>query len=421
MLLGCIGDDFTGSSDLANTLAKGGMAVTQYCGVPSEAAPKGVEAGVVSLKTRSVSAAEAVEQSLAALAWLKAQGCRQFLFKYCSTFDSTPSGNIGPVADALATALDAQQVIVCPAFPATGRTLYQGHLFVGDRLLSQSGMEHHPLTPMTDPDIRRWLALQSAFQVGHVAHAEVRAGSATIRAALRRADEAGRRLIVVDAVTEADLHAIGAAAADLPLITGGSGIALGLPGNFREAGLIGSREIAWSGVSGPAAILSGSCSRATRQQVDQHRRGHPSLEITADTLMAGAIDVDGVVGWVLQHDRAYPLVFSSADPATVKAAQDRYGATRLAGTIEHFFASTARALVDAGIKRLVTAGGETSGAVVGGLGCGALDVGPEIDPGVPMLRIAGGDLALALKSGNFGSDDFFEKALTMMAGRSNED
>lgn len=421
MLLGCIGDDFTGSSDLANTLVKGGMAVTQYCGVPREPAAPGVEAGVVSLKTRSVPAAEAVGQSLAALAWLKAQGCRQYLFKYCSTFDSTPSGNIGPVADALAAALDAHQVIVCPAFPATGRTLYQGHLFVGDRLLSQSGMEHHPLTPMTDPDIRRWLALQSALQIGHVAHADVRAGSAAIRAALQRADQVGRRLIVVDAVTEADLHAIGGAAADLPLVTGGSGIALGLPGNFRKSGLIGDREVAWSGVSGPAAILSGSCSRATRQQVALHRRGHPSLEITADALMAGEIDVGGTVGWVLQHAEASPLVFSSADPETVKAAQDRFGAAQLAATIEHFFANTARALVDAGIKRLVTAGGETSGAVVSGLGCGALDVGPEIDPGVPMLRIAGGDMALALKSGNFGSDDFFEKALNMMAGRSDDD
>ena len=233
MLLGCIGDDFTGSSDLANTLVKGGMATTQYCGVPSEPAAEDVEAGVVALKTRSIPAAEAVAQSLAALEWLKEQGCRQFLFKYCSTFDSTPDGNIGPVADALAEALGASKVIVCPAFPATGRTVYQGHLFVGDRLLSESGMEHHPLTPMTDPNIRRWLALQSKNSVGHVGHSDVRSGAEAIRAALADLDAEGSKLIVVDAVAEADLHAIGAAAAELPLITGGSGIALGLPGHFR--------------------------------------------------------------------------------------------------------------------------------------------------------------------------------------------
>lgn len=415
MLLGCIGDDFTGSSDLANTLVKGGMATTQYCGVPDGPAAPGVEAGVVALKTRSIGAADAVAQSLAALDWLKAQGCRQFLFKYCSTFDSTPQGNIGPVADALAEALGARKVIVCPAFPATGRTVYQGHLFVGDRLLSESGMEQHPLTPMTDPDIRRWLARQSRNGVGHVGHAHVRSGADAIRAALAGADAEGARLIVVDAIAENDLHAIGQAAADLPLLSGGSGIALGLPDNFRRAGLIAGRVSGWRGGAGPAAILSGSCSRATRQQVERHRRNHPALEITADALMSGKVDVAAAVAWVMERAGHMPLVFSSADPATVKAAQETYGATELAGRIEDFFAHTARALADAGITRLISAGGETSGAVVGGLGCSALEVGPEIDPGVPMLRVTGSKLLLALKSGNFGGEDFFVKAIDMMA------
>lgn len=415
MLLGCIGDDFTGSSDLANTLVKGGMATTQYCGVPSEPAAAGVEAGVVALKTRSAPATEAVAQSLVALDWLKAQGCRQFLFKYCSTFDSTPDGNIGPVADALTEALGASKVIVCPAFPATGRTLYQGHLFVADRLLSESGMEHHPLTPMTDPDIRRWLALQSKNGVGHVGHAHVRSGPDAIRAALADVDATGSKLIVVDAIAEADLQAIGRAAADLPLITGGSGIALELPGNFRKAGLISGRVSGWRGGAGAAAILSGSCSRATRQQVERHRRDHPSLEVTADALMAGELHIGQAVSWVMERAGEMPLVYSSADPETVKAAQEKYGAAELAGRIEDFFARTARAVVEAGIGRLVSAGGETSGAVVGGLGCSALEVGPEIDPGVPMLRVTGSDLVLALKSGNFGGEDFFEKAIDMMA------
>lgn len=415
MLLGCIGDDFTGSSDLANTLVKGGMATTQYCGVPSEPAASGVEAGVVALKTRSIPKAEAVAQSLAALDWLRAQGCRQFMFKYCSTFDSTPDGNIGPVADALAEALGAKKVIVCPAFPATGRTLYQGHLFVGDKLLSESGMEHHPLTPMTDADIRRWLARQSDNSVGHVGHAHVRSGADAIRAALADADARGSRLVVVDAVTESDLHAIGTAAADLPLVTGGSGIALGLPDNFRRAGQIAGRVSGWRAGSGPAAILSGSCSRATRQQVERHRRNYPALEITADALMGGKVDVASTVTWAIEHAGQMPLVFSSADPETVKEAQEKHGASKLAARIEDFFAQAARALVEAGITRLVSAGGETSGAVVGGLGCAALEVGPEIDPGVPMLRVTGSDLVIALKSGNFGGEDFFEKAIEMMA------
>src|SRR3712207_945526 len=199
MLLGVGGDDFTGSSDIANTLAKAGMRTVQYAGVPTALAGGDVEAGVVALKTRSIAPPDAVAQSLAALDWLAAQGCRQFVFKYCSTFDSTPHGNIGPVADALADRLGASPVIVCPAFPATGRTLYQGHLFVGDRLLSESGMERHPITPMTDPDIRRWLALQARSALGHVPWQTASAGPEALRAALDAEGEAGRRLVVVDA------------------------------------------------------------------------------------------------------------------------------------------------------------------------------------------------------------------------------
>ena len=236
MLLGAIADDFTGASDLANTLAKGGMATVQFVGVPREAAD--CEAGVVALKTRSIPADEAVRQSLAALDWLQAQGCRQILFKYCSTFDSTPAGNIGPVAEALLDRLGAPVAVVCPVFPATGRTLFMGHLFVQGRLLSESGMENHPLNPMTDPDIRRWLALQTKGEVGLVPYAVVQKGADAVRAALDAEAAAGRRLAVVDAVADEDLMVIGRAIAEHRLITGGSGIALGLPENFRRAGLL---------------------------------------------------------------------------------------------------------------------------------------------------------------------------------------
>ncbi|PKP63386.1 MAG: hypothetical protein CVT86_05350, partial [Alphaproteobacteria bacterium HGW-Alphaproteobacteria-8] len=251
MLLGCIGDDFTGSGDLGNTLAKAGMRAVQYVGVPGRPADSHVEAGIVALKSRSLPVAEAVAQSRAALDWLRAQGCTQVLFKYCSTFDSTREGNIGPVAEALADALGATRVIVCPAFPATGRSVYQGHLFVHDRLLSESGMQHHPLTPMTDPDIRRWLGHQVRGSVGHVATGVVAQGPEAVSATLDAEHAKGHRLIVADAITDADLVTLGQAAADLPLITGGSGIAMGLPGNFRARGLLSGSAAAWRGQAGP--------------------------------------------------------------------------------------------------------------------------------------------------------------------------
>jgi uncharacterized protein YgbK (DUF1537 family) len=407
MLLGCIGDDFTGSSDLANVLAKGGMRTVQYSGVPAFAASADVEAGIVALKSRTIPAKDAVAQSLGALAWLKEQGARQILFKYCSTFDSTPEGNIGPVADALADALGADRVVVCPAYPSLGRSIFQGHLFVGDRLLSESGMQNHPLTPMTDPDLRRWLARQSRSKVGHVAAGVVLQGRKAIRAAL---DESSARLIVVDVIRDADLIEIDEAVADAPLLTGGSGIALGLPRVFRARGELKPAAMAWTGIAGPAAILSGSCSLATRGQVAFHRRGHPSLEITADDAMSGAIDTERAVEFVSDNADALPLIYSSADPEAVRAAQNRYGREAVAERLEALMAEIARRLVASGVTRLVVAGGETSGAVVEGLGVKALEIGPEIDPGVPAMKAAAPKLALALKSGNFGGEDFFVRA-----------
>lgn len=408
MLLGCVGDDFTGSSDLANTLAKGGMRVTQYSGVPDRPAAAGVEAGVVALKSRTIPVDQAVRQSLEALEWLKAQGCRQFFFKYCSTFDSTPEGNIGPVAQVMAQTLGADRVIVCPAFPATGRSLYQGHLFVGDKLLSESGMENHPLTPMLDSDIRRWLRPQTSLGVGHVAAGTVGAGAEAIAAALAAERDAGRTLVVVDAIHDADLMEIGAAAADLTLVTGGSGVALGLPENFRRQGLLRGEGGGWTGADGPAAILSGSCSIATRGQVAAH--DGPKMEITAEAVMAGEISGETVAAWALAQDGT-PLAYSSADPDVVRAAQAKFGKDRVAGAIEAVMGGAAKALVRGGVVRLVSAGGETSGAVVEALGVEAMEIGPEIDPGVPALKAEGRDLALALKSGNFGAPDFFAKAV----------
>ncbi len=412
MRLGCIGDDFTGSSDLANTLAKGGMRTVQYTGVPDGPAGDNVDAGVVALKSRSIAPADAVAQSLAALEWLKAQGCTQFFFKYCSTFDSTPDGNIGPVADALAEALDAHKVIICPAFPGTGRSVYQGHLFVNDTLLSESGMQNHPLTPMTDPDLRRWLAPQTRYAVGHVGAVDVFAGSDAIAAALAAQHEDGKRLVVVDAIRDEDLFEIGRAAAELPLITGGSGVALGLPANFGcTAG-----TVAWTPQPGKAIALSGSCSIATRAQVKRHAATNPAREIKAAEVINGDLQVGEVVDWLLAAD-GLPLVYSSADPETVIAVQEVFGREKASEALEGFFADVAVEAVAQGVTRVITAGGETSGAVVEGLKLNTMEIGPEIDPGVPALR-ARPDLVVALKSGNFGAEDFFEKADALLGGAS---
>lgn len=412
MLLGCIGDDFTGSSDLANTLAKQGMRAVQYSGVPNEDAADDVQAGVVALKSRSIDPDAAVAQSLDALRWLQRQGCQQFFFKYCSTFDSTPQGNIGPVADALANALDAHKVIVCPAFPGTGRSVYQGHLFVGDALLSESGMEHHPLTPMTDPDLRRWLGLQTTFKVGHVAASDVFQGADQIAAALAREDAAGNRHIIVDAIRDADLFAIGQAAHGVPLVTGGSGVALGLPANFGCT----PSPVPWAGQGGACIALSGSCSRATRAQVAHHARTHPAREITASAVIEGQLQPSEVADWLLEAG-GVPLAYSSADPAVVAEVQQAYGRDRASVALERFFADVARHAQAGGATRIITAGGETSGAIVEGLALQRLEIGPEIDPGVPALR-ANADLVVALKSGNFGAEDFFEKAARILAGAS---
>ena len=414
MLLGVIADDFTGASDIANTIAKGiaprgGLRTAQFLGVPRDVAAADIEAGVVALKSRTIPVVEAVAHSLEALKWLLAQGCRQIVFKYCSTFDSTREGNIGPVAEALASALDMKGVVVCPAFPGAGRTLYMGHLFVHDRLLNESGMQNHPLTPMTDPDIRRWLRYQTQSSVGHVALDTVRKGPSEVNAALAATND---RLVIVDATSDEDLLTIGSAIADCALVTGGSGIALGLPDNFIRRGLATGNSGTLIGADGPEAILAGSCSGATRRQIEVHKQSHPTLAIDVDKVMSGETTSDHVVEFITGNHGQAPLAYSSGTPEEVRAMQDKYGREEVAARLDAFFADIARKLVRSGVTRLVVAGGETSGAVASALDLGALTIGQEIDPGVPVLLSQGDKpVALALKSGNFGSADFFIKAL----------
>ncbi|ADU72967.1 3-oxo-tetronate kinase [Pantoea sp. At-9b] len=423
MLIGVIADDFTGASDIAVTLSQGlpgegGLHTTQYLGVPQQPANAEVEAGVIALKSRSLPASDAVAQSLAACEWLLAQGCRQIVFKYCSTFDSTDEGNIGPVLDALTARLQAQRVIVCPAFPAMGRTLYQGNLFVHDRPLNESGMEHHPLTPMKDADIRRLLARQANTVVSHIRWQQVVEGSDGLRDRLQTHDDDTAQLVVVDALSDHDLTIIGIAAAGLKLISGGSGIARALPHNFIKAGLAQGHQGSNPAVSGATAILVGSCSGATRGQIEEHQKQHAVLALDITDVMHQRVHADDVVKFILAHQQNCPLVYSSGDPDSVQQAQAQFGQHNISRQLDKLFGDAARKLVyEAGIKRLVVGGGETSGAVVSALNLGSLQVGEEIDPGVPaLLAHPEAPLALALKSGNFGRRDFFAHALKVLGG-----
>jgi 3-dehydrotetronate 4-kinase len=414
MLIGSVADDFTGASDLANTLAKRGMRTTLFVGVP-EGGFLPCEAGVIALKSRSNPASEAVAQSLAGARALRAAGAQQIIFKYCSTFDSTREGNIGPVADALLAELGAPAAIVCPAFPTNKRTIYRGHLFVGDKLLNESGMERHPLTPMSDPNIARWLSCQSENRVGLVPLETVRQGVEAVRTAIGEAIRRSEKLIVCDATSDEDLFTLGHAVKGMALVTGGSGIALGLPDNFAETRAATAGPI--SAPAGKALALSGSCSIATAGQVARHGAAAPTFQLDVEAVLSGRMTPVEILNWLAGEagQAPLPLVFSTADAAIVRDLQARHGGEKVAHAIEGFFSMLAQQAVAAGYRRIITAGGETSSAIVSALGITAMGIGPEIDPGVPVVVSEGTPrLALALKSGNFGASDFFTKALAVI-------
>ena len=416
MLLGAVADDLTGATDLALMISRQGMKTVQVIGALPDGRNLGdADAVVVALKSRTIPAAEAVAMSLNAAKALRAAGAEQLIFKYCSTFDSTDAGNIGPVAEALLESIGADFTIACPAFPAAGRSIYWGYLFVGDVLLSESPMKDHPLTPMRDSSLVRVLQRQVSGKVGLVPLAIVDCGAAAVREAFEKAKAAGERFVIVDAIRDEHLRTIGLACADMPLITGGSGIAMGLPDNFRAAKKLAanSAPTTLKAPPGRSVILAGSCSAATRGQVQAAiDAGAPALRLDALEIASGATTARGVADWVIASGAAHPpLVYSSADPATVRAVQEQLGVAYAGELVEKLLAEVGRLLLSKGYARFLIAGGETSGAVVGALGVNALQIGPEIDPGVPWTRSIGApDVALALKSGNFGAPDFFIKA-----------
>jgi 3-dehydrotetronate 4-kinase len=422
LLLGVVADDFTGATDIANTLARNGMRTVLAIGEPPpDRAYGSPDALVVALKTRSADADSAVAHSVAALEALRARGARRIVAKYCSTFDSTAAGNIGPVADALLDRLEATFTIHCPAFPDTGRRVFGGYLFVGEVLLSESGMRDHPITPMRDANLVRVLQAQTPHRVGRLDFEIVRRGRAAIADAMRAAMRAGVRHAIADAVSDDDLRALGAAAVDvgLPLVCGGSGVALGLPAAERERGFLDANAAADAlpPASGAAAILAGSCSPATRAQIACASGAFPVFHLNDRSFDEPRERVAEALAWAATALGDRPIVIAASDtPDRVSENQRRYGTAEAARRVEQMLAEIACGLRERGVRRFVVAGGETSGAVVAGLGVDALRIGPQIDPGVPWTAtLDDPPLALALKSGNFGGEDFFMRAFAGFA------
>jgi uncharacterized protein YgbK (DUF1537 family) len=416
MKLGCIADDFTGATDLANNLVRAGMRATQTIGVPPRPLQGDADAVVVALKSRTIAAAEAVEQSLAALRWLQANGAQQIYFKYCSTFDSTRDGNIGPVTEALMEALGTAFTIATPAFPDNKRTVFKGHLFVGDVLLNESGMQNHPLTPMTDPNLVRVLQAQCRRQVGLIDHKVVAQSAQAIRERIAALQAEGVAIAIVDAVSNDDLLRLGPALKGMALVTAGSGVAIGLPANFGIAPSSQASQL--PPASGLQAVVSGSCSLATNQQVLEFiRSGRPALGIDPLRIAAGQDVAGQALAWAGPLLGQGPvLVYSTAEAGAVKAVQGKLGVEEAGAMVERTIAAIAKGLVERGVRQLLVAGGETSGACVQALGVTQMQIGPQIDPGVPWCYATGSGIGLhiALKSGNFGTPDFFSKAFGML-------
>lgn len=432
-ILGVIADDFTGATDVASMLVRYGLRTVQTIGVPTEPTPSGPAASgapprnphaiVVALKSRTTAPAVAVAQSLAALRWLQSQGVKHFYFKVCSTFDSTPVGNIGPVAQALREALGQPLALVCPAFPENGRTVYRGHLFVGDQLLSDSSMRHHPLTPMTDANLVRVLQAQTSVPVGLLRHDEVTQGADFSRRRLAELKTEGMGFVVADAIRDADLHTLGGAIFDQHLLVAGSGLAIGLPAQYSRSGWLerDADAATLDPQAGLAAVLAGSCSQATLGQIARWQRdGRAYYVIDPLALAQDAGVVSTALAWAraaLQHGPV--LMYASAPPERLRAIQAALGTEQSAQQVEAAMAALARGLRELGVQRFVVAGGETSGAVVQALGVQRLRIGQSICPGVPWTQagdsIHGRPLWLALKSGNFGGEDFFAQALDAAA------
>ncbi|MFK0164331.1 3-oxo-tetronate kinase [Rhizobium sp. NPDC090279] len=421
LLLGCIADDFTGATDLAALLARSGLPVSLRIGIPEEKRRRDETAAfeVIALKCRTSPVDIAVEQARQALQWLREAGASRFFWKYCSTFDSTANGNIGPVADMLMAETGATQTIYCPAFPENGRSVFMGHLFVGEQLLSESPMKDHPLTPMRDSSLIRLLTPQVAGPVGLANRNIVSKGPTALRARLAQLGDDGIRHVIVDAVGDDDLGTIAAASFDMPLLTGGSAIAGQLPRLYLEQGLVTlpQHQQALPKVTGGAIVLSGSCSAMTRKQVANYAGKVASLRL--DPIALAQDGATAALEWLgRQSPDTAKLIYATAEPDDVRRAQERLGREKAGQVVEDALSEVAREAFRYGTRRFVVAGGETSGAITQALGVTHLTIGPEIAPGVPwtFAAVSGEPIALALKSGNFGGEGFFSDAFDLLEG-----
>ncbi|MXP52164.1 four-carbon acid sugar kinase family protein [Pantoea sp. Seng] len=415
MRLGVIADDFTGATDIASFLVQNGLPTIQFNGVPQGHDDVSAQAIVISLKSRSCPAQQAIDQSLAALAWLQQQGCDRFYFKYCSTFDSTEHGNIGPVTDALLAALGETQTVISPSLPVNGRTVYQGYLFVADQLLSESGMRHHPVTPMTDSNLVRLMTRQAKGQAAVINAAQLDKGAEAVREQLGELKAQGINYVVLDALNEQHLLTQGEALKETVLVTGGSGLAIGIARAWATQQQNSDAEQAGRPQGERAVVISGSCSQMTNRQVQAYRQQAPSHEVLVERCLD---DAEGyaqeLCDWIAANNQQplAPLLFATADAQQLQAIQQQYGAARSSEAVEHLFAAVTRELKSRGWQRFIVAGGETSGVVAQSLGVTAFHIGPMISPGVPWVRDIQQPLSLALKSGNFGDEQFFARAQT---------
>ncbi|HAS6111186.1 TPA: 3-oxo-tetronate kinase [Vibrio vulnificus] len=416
MLLGVIADDFTGATDIAGFLVENGIRTVQLNGIPKQEVDIHADAVVISLKSRSCPVDEAINDSVAALKWLKANGCQQFYFKYCSTFDSTAEGNIGPVADALLAELNEDFTIVCPALPVNGRTVYNGHLFVFQDLLSDSGMRNHPVTPMTDSSLIRMMDAQSQGSSGLVNFQVIEQGSQAVSERFETLKQQGVRYAVVDAFNADHLVTLGQAAKSLKLVTGGSGLAVGIAKNWAEL-LADQSDAKKAGnpTKAPTVVFSGSCSVMTNQQVAVYKQQAPHFAIDVKACLTDEAYSNHVFDWVMTNiDSEFaPLVYATAEATALKAIQEEFGAQASSHAVEQFFSKLAIKLQQHGVKNFIVAGGETSGVVTQSLAVTGFHIGPQIAPGVPWVKSIDGELSLALKSGNFGDERFFAKAQSL--------
>ncbi len=413
-VLGCIADDFTGATDLAGLLARSGVRVSLRIGVPSEPPTETAAFEVIALKSRTAPVDEAIAETRAAMKWLQAAGAQRFFWKYCSTFDSTAEGNIGPVAEALMADLGTDQTIYCPAFPENGRSIFMGNLFVGQQPLAESPMKDHPLTPMRDSNLMRLLKPQVTKPVGLADRLTVAQGADALATHLLDLKKQGVAHVVVDAVANEDLAIIAEACRDMPLMTGGSAVTMPLPALYLvdETLSADAQKAPVPKLDGGTVILSGSCSAMTNKQVaDYINRGAPAYRL--DPLDLAENGPQGALDWLAQQDlEAAPLIYATANPDSVRAAQAKLGVAGAGEIVEATLSACAVAARDKGARRVIVAGGETSGAVTRALDVTQLDIGAEIAPGVPWTycRSGGHQIALALKSGNFGSEMFFTEA-----------